>query len=63
MAQVVLTTRWLRWSDTERARLNFGLARLRADLARERAVAKRAFARDQTLEKLLKDLRRKTGGT
>lgn len=53
LSRMLSATRWLRWSDAERARLNIGLARLRADLAREQEEARAAFARDQALSRLL----------
>lgn len=56
-AQVVSTAKWLRWSDGERARLNIRLARLRAEMAREQEAARKAFAKHQALQKLLKRLR------
>lgn len=56
VAHVLSATKWMRWSETERARLNMSLAQIRAELAREQDAAKVAFARDQALETLLKQL-------
>ena len=53
VAQILSATNWMRWSEAERARQNIALARLRAELAQEQAVAKRAFAKDQAMGKLL----------
>ncbi|SDI63161.1 hypothetical protein [Aliiruegeria lutimaris] len=53
VAQVLSTTRWLRWVDGERARQNMTVARLRAELAREQEAARRTFAKDNALSKLL----------
>lgn len=54
VSQMLAVTRWLRWSEAERSRLNVGLARLRAEMAREQQAAKTAFARDQALARLLR---------
>ncbi len=56
LSQTLAATRWLRWSNAERSRLNVGLARLRAEMAREQQAARLAFAKDQALSKLLRRL-------
>ncbi|RYH07494.1 hypothetical protein [Tropicimonas sp. IMCC6043] len=58
VAQIATTAKWLRWSDAERARLNLRLARIRAEMAREQQVARKAFARDHALGKLVQQLGR-----
>ncbi len=57
-AMIVSAARWMRWSEKERARLNMDLARARAELAREQAAAKTAFAKDQALDELLRQMPR-----
>ncbi|MFV0335146.1 MAG: hypothetical protein ACK5JR_13885 [Tropicimonas sp.] len=56
IGRTLAATRWLRWSEAERAKLNVGLARLRAQLSREQDAARAAFARDQALARLLRRL-------
>ena len=53
VAQVLSTTRWLRWCDRERARQNMVVARLRAELEQEQGAARRTFAKDNALSKLI----------
>lgn len=55
-AQILAASRWMRWSEAERSRLNIDLARRRAELAQEQEKAKAAFARDQALEKILRQI-------
>ena len=52
--QMMSTVRWMKWSETERRRINIQLARVRAELARERAQAKRAFGKKVAVEALRK---------
>jgi len=61
--ELVATARWLRWAETERARMNGTLARARAATEEERAQAARAFGRDQALQAVLaRQPRRRDGG-
>ncbi|MDV7141080.1 hypothetical protein R3X27_00150 [Tropicimonas sp. TH_r6] len=61
-AVIVSAARWMRWSEKERARLNMDLARVRADLAKEQEVARKSFAKDQALDKLLRQMPRNPKG-
>lgn len=53
-SDMMSAVRWMKWSEMERRRINIQLARARAELARERAQAKRAFGKKAAVEALQK---------
>lgn len=57
-AQVVCHGTWLTYAEQKRARLNTALAKARAMALRERAIARKAFGRNQVVAELNKRAQR-----
>ncbi len=51
-SQMLSAVQWMRWSDAERRRINLELARVRADLHRERHEARIAFGKRNAVDAL-----------